>query len=209
MKVHYPLNRTKRSSRLVVLFLIVCTIIMIGMPPFTSISSIVRKAWADSVIATIGVGLNPRAIAFDPANGNLYVANQLDNTVSVISGQTNTVIGNPIPVGTGNGPFEIAFDSFNGDLYVTNSGTNTVSVIDGQTNTVIGNPIPVGQFPSGIAFDSSNGNLYVTNLISLAEPVTGTVSVISGQTNTVVGSPISVGATPFEIAFDPAKQFSR
>ena len=42
-----------------------------------------------------------------------------DNTVSVISGQTNTVIGSPIPVGSG--PADIAFDSANGDLYVTNS----------------------------------------------------------------------------------------
>jgi YVTN family beta-propeller protein len=79
---------------------------------------------------TIRVGSGPDAIAFDSMNGNLYVANQVDGTVSVISGQTNTVIGSPIPVGKT--PFGIAFDSANGNLYVTNSGDNTVSVISGK-----------------------------------------------------------------------------
>src|SRR5713226_1961056 len=110
-----------------------------------AVSGIVSVANADSVIANIPVGSGPGGIAFDAANGNLYVANNHDNTVSVISGQTNTVIGIPIPVG--NGPFGIAFDSANGNLYVTNfkdtnNGGNTVSVISGQTNTVIGSPIP-------------------------------------------------------------------
>jgi YVTN family beta-propeller protein len=60
-------------------------------------------------------------------NGNLYVANTQDNTVSVISGNTNTVIGNPIPVGRT--PVAIAFDSTSGDIYVANGDDNTVSVI--------------------------------------------------------------------------------
>jgi YVTN family beta-propeller protein len=130
----------------------------------------------NQVIATIPVGVQPLGVAFDSANGNLYVTNyshDLRGTVSVISGKTNTVIGNPIPVGSG--PEGIAFDSANGNLYVVNSGDNpgTVSVISGQTNTVIGSPIPVGNLPQFIAFDSANGNMYVTNRAD------GTVSVIS------------------------------
>jgi YVTN family beta-propeller protein len=94
-------------------------------------------------------------------------------TVSVISGKTNTVIGNPIPVGSG--PEGIAFDPANGNLYVVNSGNNpgSVSVISGKTNTVIGSPITIGNLPQFIAFDSANGNMYVTNRAD------GTVSVIS------------------------------
>lgn len=77
-------------------------------------------------------------IAFDSSNGNLYVTNQGDNTVSVISGRTNTIIGNPIPVGSA--PLGIAFDSNNNNLYVVNSGENpgTISIISGKNNTVIG-----------------------------------------------------------------------
>ena len=75
MKVNYHLNRTKRSSWLVLLSFMVCTIIMIGISPYTSISSVPREVWADSVIATIPVGDLPVLIAFNPDNGNMYVAN--------------------------------------------------------------------------------------------------------------------------------------
>jgi len=96
------------------------------------------------------------------------------DTVSVIDGQTNTVIGSPIPVG--DHPSGIAFNSDNGDMYVTNHNSDTVSVIDGQTNTVIGSPIPVGDGPGGIAFNSDNGDMYVTNYLD------DTVSVIQTST---------------------------
>jgi YVTN family beta-propeller protein len=167
------------------------SMLSIGLMTVLSLSAIysgVGIAKADSVIDTITVGTAPNEVAFDSFNGNLYLTNHVDNTVSVISGQTNTVIGSPITVGSG--PVGIAFDSANGDLYVANHGAfrmqGTVSVISGQTNTVIGSPIPVGQNPWDIAFDPINGNLYVTNFSD------NTVSVISGQTNTVIGS-IPVG----------------
>src|SRR4029079_10197788 len=107
--------------------------------PYSSISPLIRKAWADSVIATIPLGDLPQGIAFNPNNGDMYVANHDSNTVSVIDGKTNAVIGSPIPVG--DRPVGIAFNEDNGDMYVTNSGSTTVSsgtvsVIDGQTNTV-------------------------------------------------------------------------
>jgi hypothetical protein len=50
----------------------------------------------------------PHAIAFDSANGNLYVPILHNYTVTVISGKNNTVLGGPIHVGIG-------FDSTNGD----------------------------------------------------------------------------------------------
>ena len=56
MKVIYDLNRTKRSSSFVLFFFIVCTIAMVGISPYTSISPVPREAWVNSVIATIPVG---------------------------------------------------------------------------------------------------------------------------------------------------------
>lgn len=129
---------------------------------------------AGSVIATIPVD-RPVPIAFDSSNGDLYVATYCcEQIVSIISGQTNTVIGNPIPVGKS--PIAIAFDSGNGDIYVANAENSTVSAISGQTNTVIGNSIAVGLGPQGIAFDSSNGNLYVTNAGSNSVSVIATTA---------------------------------
>jgi YVTN family beta-propeller protein len=155
--------------------------------------------------APIPVGHFPSGIAFSPLfnghidvfGGTLYVANLVDDTVSVISGRTNTVIGAPIHVG--GAPHGIAYDSANGNLYVVNGGSRTVSVISGQNNQVIstiagpGDGLTVG----GITYDSANGNLYVVN------GNTDTVSVISGQTNSVIKT-IPVGNEPADIAFDYA-----
>lgn len=54
-------------------------------------------------------------IAFDPANGNLYVGNSAGSNASIISGQTNTVIGT-IPIA---GAMGVAYDSANGNIYFT------------------------------------------------------------------------------------------
>ena len=43
-------------------------------------------------VSTIRVGDGPYGIAFDPLNGNLYVANYESGTVSVISGANNSVV---------------------------------------------------------------------------------------------------------------------
>ncbi len=49
-------------------------------------------ASAETSPITIRVGNAPNGIAFDPLNGNLYVANFETGTVSVINGTTNSVI---------------------------------------------------------------------------------------------------------------------
>jgi len=80
----------------------------------------------------IQVGKTPVGIAVDPNTNRIYVSNSHNNTVSVIDGATNRVIGDPIPVGEG--PRGIAVDPNTHLVYVTNPGSNTVSVIDGATN---------------------------------------------------------------------------
>ncbi len=70
-------------------------------------------------IAAITVGFEPKGAAFNPSNGNIYVANENDGTVSVISTLSNKIVGNPLPVGSL--PTGVAFVSSNGDIYVTNS----------------------------------------------------------------------------------------
>jgi YVTN family beta-propeller protein len=78
------------------------------------------------------VGNSPNGIAFNPNNGDMYVTNEVSDTVSVIDGTTNTVIGT-IPVG--DLPDGIAFNPNNGYVYVTQFGRNTVSVIAPLTTT--------------------------------------------------------------------------
>ena len=52
-------------------------------------------------IAHIPVGNAPETIGVNSHTNMIYVANYLDNTVSVIDGENNTKIGNDIEVGEG------------------------------------------------------------------------------------------------------------
>ena len=142
-------------------------------------------------IATITVGSNPEAAALDTANGDVYVANGGSNSLTVLDGATDKVVGN-VTVGTQ--PEGIAYDSSNGYLYVDLYGDSglghlsDVTVVNGATNSVVGS-VPVGMYPLGIAYDPSNGDIYVANAWS------NNVTVIDGASDTVVGS-ITVGAVP-------------
>ncbi len=157
---------------------------------FMSVSNL-PASYAYTLLTSIPVGANPIAIAFDPVNGNVYVANYGSSTVSVINGTSNSVIGS---IQVGSGPHGVT--SGNGNVYVANYISSTVSVINETSNSVIVPSIQVGTYPDAIAFDSANGNVYVANYGS------NNVSVINGTSNSVIGS-IQVGSSPSAIAFDP------
>ncbi|MGB1083778.1 MAG: hypothetical protein ACPG1B_04135, partial [Ilumatobacteraceae bacterium] len=84
---------------------------------------IAMLAWYDDPgrAAVIAVGDGPFGIAFDGTN--IYVTNYVDDTVSVIDPNTNTVTAT---INVGDGPYGIAFDGTN--IYVTNYVDDTVSV---------------------------------------------------------------------------------
>ena len=82
-----------------------------GLPPASVLSVLlflvilflpaVNIARADSVIATVPVGVNPRGIAFDSANGNIYVANFGSDTVSVIAPSSSGRADYTVYIGAG------------------------------------------------------------------------------------------------------------
>ncbi len=147
----------------------------------------------NSIVDTITVGNGPFGIAYDSVNDRMYVANSVDDNVSVIRCSDNVIIAT---VTVGNLPNVIAYDSFNGRMYVTNGLGDNVSVIRCSDNTVIAT-ITVGNSPLGIAFDSANNRMYVANQID------DNVSVISTATNTVIAT-ITTGNGPRLIAYDSA-----
>lgn len=80
----------------------------------------------NTLTTTIYLGTNPMAIALDPSNGDLYVPNSGDGTVSVIDTGSNTVVAT-VPVGAS--PQSITYNPGNGSIYVLNYSGNSVSVI--------------------------------------------------------------------------------
>jgi YVTN family beta-propeller protein len=91
----------------------------------------------NTVIATIPVGTDPRAVAVSPDGSRVYVTNanhsQPAGTVSVIDGETNTAIAT-IPVG--NTPVGVSVTPDGSRVYVANA-FSPVSVIDAVKNKVV------------------------------------------------------------------------
>src|SRR6476620_7076988 len=136
-------------------------------------------------IAHIPVGNAPETIGVNPHTNMMYVANYIDNTVSVIDGENNTKIGNDIPVGSS--PEAIGVNEDTNTIYVANLDNNTVSVIDGENNTKI-DDIPVGKGPRDIAVNQLHDMIYVAYLDN------NSVSVIDGENNTKIDD-IPVGTS--------------
>ena len=143
----------------------------------------------NSIVTTIDVpGLNnpgfkespsPSGIAYDSVKGEVFVANEYGNCLTVISDSSNTVtatidLGNDsVNKGIGLDPISVAYDSVKGEVFVVDIGATTtvgsnspsagmVSVISDATNSVVAT-VAVGSDPNGIAYDSTRGELFVTN----------------------------------------------
>ena len=63
-----------------------------------------------------------------PHNGDIYVADVYSNTISVIDGKTNTLLGN-IPTG-GSIVNGVAYDSLNNNIYAVNAPNTAHHIVD-------------------------------------------------------------------------------
>lgn len=94
-----------------------------------------------------------------------YLANNGDNTVSVLDTATNTVVGSPIPVGQE--PYGVAVNQQGSRVYVSNQIDKTISVIDtallpytGVVNPVVAT-IQLDNTPGGLAVNAAGTRLFV------------------------------------------------
>jgi YVTN family beta-propeller protein len=179
---------------------------------------------------TIAVGNGPAGVTIDERTHTVYVANQADNTVSVINGAicnahvTSGCDQTPPTVAAGNAPLPIALDHATHTLYVANQGDNTISVINAATcnaqNTSGCNQTPptvaVKDSPYGLAVDEHTDTVYVANTGNeiFQTPyanLTSSVSIISGtacnatQTSGCGQTPpsVTVGGFPWDVTVDP------
>ena len=144
------------------------------------------------MIATITVGLAPSSVDVNAATNRIYVLHgdrhgvYLPGTVSVIDGETNSVIAT-VPVGVS--ARRVAVNPNTNKIYVTNYREQFVTIIDGATNDTT--TVNVGSGSSGLAVNRVTNKIYV-----------GTISdvvVIDGTTNTathitVTGVPLDFGS---------------
>ena len=171
-------------------------------PEGTGVNSVeVSSGSSYSPVGFVQVGVDPEAVVFDPANGDLYVANTGSNNVSVIDGETDQVTASIAVGGESSGPTDLTLDSATGNLYVTGN-FNSATVVDTLTNRVIDN-LSLGSYGTGMTFDPQNGELYVPN------DSQDTLMAINGTTNRIVAN-VSIfttfnpsGDDPVTAAFDP------
>ncbi len=140
---------------------------------------------------TIHTGADPQGIVLNGRTQTLYVADEVDNTVSVISAarcnaQHTRGCRHPSPAVSVAQPGALAADPAVRTTYVT-TGAHAVSMIDtrgcsarhlagcAQTPT----RAAVGTFPTGITIDGRTHTVYVANFGS---GKTGTVSVLDART---------------------------
>ena len=148
-------------------------------------------------LKNVKVGFHPFGITVDPTTHKIYVANVGSNTISVIDGYTDKLIGHITE--KDRNPSIIVVNPTTHKIFVANNGSNTISVIDGYTDKVI-KSIPVEKNPSAIFVNKQTNHVYVTNKDS------NTVSVINGAKTYSVIDTISVGKAPMDLVADYDQQ---
>ena len=166
----------------------------------------------NSVVNTIPVVAGPQGLPLNPAGPSgvvinaegtrLYVANQSNNTVSVIDLLAGKEI-DVIPVGIK--PLGVALNPAGTRLYVANEGSNAISTIDTATNQVVltvpgAIGIAVGAAPRGLVVQPDGRYIYVANAGSNPgnnEPkVAGTISLVDVDNNLeILSIRLDVGPT--------------
>ena len=117
-------------KNLIKVFFVLFLIVIIGMSEANSVNAL-------GINATIKVGMFPEGVAYDSSMGEIFVANWLSNSVSIISDTTNFVLEN---VTVGSAPSDVTYDSGKGEIFIANWNSNSASVISDKTNTVVAFP---------------------------------------------------------------------
>ncbi|MBM3315009.1 YncE family protein, partial [candidate division WOR-3 bacterium] len=156
-------------------------------PHFISIQE--QGGYPDTVIATIAVGGDPTDIAVLPGGEYIYVGNELEDYVTVVSVRRRAVVAQ---VECGASAWLLAAKPDGQYVYVTNQYDGSVSAIRTSDNTVVATINDVGSSPARCCFSPDGAFCYV------ADQNGGKVTVIRTRDNTVVAR-VSVGAIPRDV----------
>lgn len=146
-----------------------------------------------NVIGSLPTGVRPVAIAFNPVNLLLYIANLVSDNMTIIHAELLSELGiSPLP--TGADPTGVGVNPDNGDVYVTGSLDNDLAVYNVSNELVTLVP-GMGQYPVTVAFNPANHTMYVVATNN------NVVYQIDTTTYTVIAS-IATGIKPYAIFFN-------
>ncbi|HEY4899572.1 MAG TPA: YncE family protein [Terriglobales bacterium] len=160
------------------------------------------------VANTVCVGANPGPVAQLPSGGEVYVANQGDNTISVYDPVSQAIVATITPaMGLHQNPIYLVASTDGLYVFVVTQGNGSspgvLDIINTTTNT-IGASVPLGVGPTYAFLDTHLNRLYVTNtggnsvsvfdvsnVILTANPAIPTLATLN-----VGSAPVSVTALP-------------
>jgi hypothetical protein len=172
-----------------------------------------------TVLSTIAVGKTPTGVAISQRLGLAVVANNGDNTASIVNLLTNKQFaGSPVSVGTQ--PTGVAINDSTSSAIIANTGSNSISEINlsplfasPPATSLTATPAGGMQQPIAVAIDPDRGtnNLGIAVVSGLqlqtgSAPLGALYVVDIGLANPVLSSTAaqgSVTATPTGIVFDP------
>ncbi|MBN9663049.1 MAG: hypothetical protein J0H49_32925 [Acidobacteria bacterium] len=120
---------------------------------------------------SIPTGLHPNGMAWDEPHARLYIANNNDDSVTVVDTATKRAIRQlriqPFAgVPSGLAPTAATISADGKRLFVACGGINAIAVIDTASGRIDG-LIPTGWYPSGLALSSDGKRLAVTSMLGI------------------------------------------
>jgi DNA-binding beta-propeller fold protein YncE len=143
---------------------------------------------------TVDVGNNPQGVAVLPSSGLAVVANEEDNTASVVDEIGADVVAT---VNTDPGPTGVAIDPVLGEAVVTASKANVVDVFSVSSSPGTPTTVGVQQLPLSVAVDPTR------HLAAVGNAASNSVTLVDLEASTTTAQVSSI-ELPFGIAFDPA-----
>jgi DNA-binding beta-propeller fold protein YncE len=188
-----------------------------------------HPAGCPALAPTLATGQQPDMVLADPATGTLYVANTIDNTVSVFNGaacdatHSSGCVRLPPAVPLGGAPGMADVDTATHTVYVANQLTGTLQLVNAAAcnadhpggcqhiaaSVRVGKPGMLGSDAIGVAVNQATDTVYVVNA---GEGGNSVVRVINGAACNAVHTSgcrrapatIHVGKIPIAVAVDDA-----
>lgn len=133
-------------------------------------------------------------LAFDSANGNLYITYD-GSGLGVYDAQSLSLVAWIEDTPWAGSAYQVVVDPASGDVFVSDD-SQSVYVLAGKSLSTI-RPISVGTQAQGMAYDPNDQVVWV------ADTGSNQVTAISARTLRSLGS-VTVGAYPWDVAYDPA-----
>jgi|HubBroStandDraft_1064217.scaffolds.fasta_scaffold00229_15 YVTN family beta-propeller protein len=162
--------------------------------PYRSMPVNIINDSSNTVNKTVWVGDAPNSLAYDPGDGDVYVANGDSKNITVIDDATDVVVAN---YGGFDSPDGITYSPIDTCIFVSNAGNNTVSTWYPGSQNFLYNTT-VGAAPAGIIYAQFFGG---ANLIEVANLDSSNVSILDDSSG-YVDYTVSLEAQPFGTAYD-------